>query len=86
MSLCGKVHDRVDLVFKECIVDNVRHRNVPLDEFVIWKVLDLVEIFQTAAVIQAVENDNVVLGVLLTEQNRNMGGNETWAHVVGNES
>ena len=78
VGLGSKVHDGVDFVFEERIVDNVRRGNVTLDEFEVGKVIDLVEIFQTTAVIQAVKNDNVVLGVLLTEQNCNMGGNETY--------
>ena len=77
MGLGSKVHDCVDFIFEKCIVDNVRPRDVPLDKFEVWEFLDPFEIFQTATVIQAVENNDVVLGVLFTEQNRNMGGNET---------
>lgn len=86
VGLGSKVHDGVDFVFEESIVDNVRRGNVSLDEFKVGKVLDLVEIFQTTAVIQAVKNDNVVLGVLLTEQNCNMGGNETYTQNSSNYS
>lgn len=77
VGLCRKVHNCVNFIFEEGVIHNVWDGNVSLDEFEVWKILDAVEVFQTTAVIQAVENDNVVLWVLFTEQNRNMGGNET---------
>lgn len=77
VGLRRKVHNCVNLIFEEGVIHNVWNGNVSLDEFEVRKILDVVEIFHTTAIIQAVENDNVVLRVLFTEQNRNMGGNET---------
>ena len=39
VGLCRKVHNSVNLVFQERIVDNVWDRNVSLDEFEVGKVL-----------------------------------------------
>ena len=36
MSLGSKVHDGVDFIFEECVVDNIRSGNVTLDKFEVW--------------------------------------------------
>ena len=45
VGLCCKVHNGVNVVFQERIIDNVWDRNISLDEFEVGKALQFVEIF-----------------------------------------
>mmetsp|Transcript_20761 Transcript_20761/g.44959 ORF Transcript_20761/g.44959 Transcript_20761/m.44959 type:complete len:226 (+) Transcript_20761:539-1216(+) len=79
VRLSCKVHNGVDSFFPEHIGNQVRRRNVTLDEFEVWQVKQLFQVCQTGAVIEIVVHYDVVVRVLLAEQNGDMRSNETGA-------
>ena len=82
VGLGGKMHDGVNFFFQKRIVHNIGYRDITLDKLEVGQVLELVKILETTAVVQTVENDDVVLRVFLAQQNRNMGGNKTFTRMV----
>jgi hypothetical protein len=51
--------------------------NVSFDKLKIRELGNLIQVFETGAIVQFIINDYFVVGVLLAEQYSDMGGNET---------
>ena len=82
VSLSSKVHDGIDLFLLQDEVDKVGRGDITLDEPVVREVRNLIQVLQTTTVIQPVIDKDVVLGVLLTQQDGNVGCDETWGGSV----
>ena len=76
MSLGSEVHDSVNFLGLEYVGNKVGRTYVALDKLEVWQLFELVEVGQARAVIELIVNDNIVLRVLVTEQNSDMGSNE----------
>mmetsp|Transcript_38583 Transcript_38583/g.62246 ORF Transcript_38583/g.62246 Transcript_38583/m.62246 type:complete len:249 (+) Transcript_38583:1766-2512(+) len=76
MGLGCKMHDRVDLLCFHDEVEQVDGSNVSLDELEIRLALHFGEVLQARAGFQAVQDHDLVLGVLLEQQLRHMAGDE----------
>ena len=63
VRLRREVHDRVDLLRLQDVVDEVRRADVALDEFVVRQRRDLLEVREARAVVEAVEVQDLVLRV-----------------------
>ena len=63
VRLRREVHDRVDLLRLQNVVDEVRRADVALDEFVVRQRRDLLEVREARAVVEAVEVQDLVLRV-----------------------
>ena len=63
MRLRREVHDRVDLLRLQHVVDEVRRADVALDELVVRQRRDLLEVREARAVVEAVEVQDLVLRV-----------------------
>jgi hypothetical protein len=55
-----EVHDGVNVLRLEHVVDEVRGQDVALDEFVVGVVLDLVQILQARAVCRGVDREAIM--------------------------
>lgn len=77
MRLSGEMHNGIDLLLLQYVTNKIRRTNVTLDKLEIRQTLKLVKIGKTGTVIELVIDDNIVLWILLTKQNCNMGGDET---------
>lgn len=76
MSLSGEMHNGIDLLLLQYVTNKIRGTDVTLDKLEIRQTLKLVKIGKTGTVIELVIDDNIVLWILLTKQNCNMGGDE----------
>ena len=63
MRLRREVHDRVDLLRLQDVVDEVRRADVALDELVVRQRRDLLEVREARAVVEAVKVQDLVLRV-----------------------
>ena len=63
VRLRREVHDRVDLLRLQDVVDEVRRADVALDELVVRQRRDLLEVREARAVVEAVEVQDLVLRV-----------------------
>ena len=63
VRLRREVHDRVDLLRLQNVVDEVRRADVALDELVVRQRRDLLEVREARAVVEAVEVQDLVLRV-----------------------
>ena len=59
MRLCCGVDDRVDLLRLDHVLEQVGREDVALDEFVVRRVLDLVQVGEAAAVVHLIEVDHL---------------------------
>ena len=75
VCLRSEMHDGIDLLGAEDVVDKIAGRDVALHELVVLVLADLdSNILEARAIGEAVEVDNVVLRVILHESNDDMGG------------
>jgi hypothetical protein len=77
VGLSCKVHDGVNLILLEDVVDQITTGNVSLDEFKVWKFHYLLQILKTGTIVELIVSDDIVLGVLLREKDGSMGADET---------
>mmetsp|Transcript_58130 Transcript_58130/g.142117 ORF Transcript_58130/g.142117 Transcript_58130/m.142117 type:complete len:100 (-) Transcript_58130:453-752(-) len=77
MSLRGEVHDGIDLFLLQDEVDKVGRGDITLNEPVVGEIRNLIQVLQTTTVIQPVIDEDVVIGVLLTQQDGDVGSNKT---------
>jgi len=76
MRLCSKVQDGINLLFPQHVRDQIWRGNVSLDKLEVGELCNLTEVSQACAVVEAIVDNNVVVGILLSEQNGDVGGNE----------
>ena len=80
VRLGGEVHDGVDLLGLEHVIDEVGCANVSLDEFVVLVVADDgIDVLAACAVIELVEVDDIVLRVFLHHTDDHVRGAGGWA-------
>ena len=78
MSLGSEVHNSINFVFLEAVVDQIGTADVTLDKLEVGKVLKLAEVLKARAVVELVVDNNIVLRVFLTKEDGSMGCNETF--------
>lgn len=77
VSLSGEVHDGVDAFGDEEVVDEVGAGDVALDELEVGGVLGGVEVLEVGAVVELVEDDDLVVRVGSDEPVGDVRGDET---------
>lgn len=77
MGLGREVHYSVNVLSDEKIVDKIGTCNIPLDKLKVWGRFRGDEVFKVRAVIQFVQDDNLVIGVVSDEPICNMTCNES---------
>ena len=77
VSLGGKVHDGINVLFCHHIRYKVRTADISLDEFEVLETRHFLEVGETGAIVQLVVDNNVVCRVLRSEEDSHMRGNET---------
>jgi hypothetical protein len=78
VCLSGKVQDSVDFLLFQHIADKIQGTNVSLDESEVGQLFDTVKILKASTIVQAIVDNNIVLGVLFAKKNGHVGGNETF--------
>lgn len=84
MALSGKVDDCINVLRPKNMIDKTRAQDVTLypsvcfsgtylNKLVVWLVLDLLDIVERSAIIQAIHIHNLVLRILLHKSNHKMG-------------
>ena len=76
MRLSREMHDRIDLLFFEDIAYKIRGTDITLDKLEIRQVLKFVQVREAGTVVELVVDNDVIIGILSTEKNGNMGGDE----------
>ena len=59
MTLCCKVHNDVDLLAAEDVVEKICGADVTLDEFDVQKRFERLQIFQAGAIVEFIQNNDL---------------------------
>lgn len=83
MALRSKVENGIDLLRFENVANETGAEDIPLfltllyqshfNKTVVRQILHFIQVLQRCAIIQAIHVHNLVVGVLLCQQNHNMG-------------
>mmetsp|Transcript_18361 Transcript_18361/g.31141 ORF Transcript_18361/g.31141 Transcript_18361/m.31141 type:complete len:369 (-) Transcript_18361:7-1113(-) len=79
VGLRRKVHHGVNFLLLDHVVQKVRAFDVTLHELEVWLPRHRIKVLRVGAVVQTVQNHNLVLGVLEEQMLCHMAGNETCA-------
>ena len=70
------MHDCIDLLFFKDVAYKIRGTDITLDKLEIRQVFKFFKVGEAGTVVELVIDNYVIIGILSTEENGNMGGDE----------